>query len=123
VGGERGVEQDRRAVGGSVVGTGDQEHPRGDVGLLAVRVANSGFGIWDSGFVEIGTRDPRIPNPESQIPDRDTFLWNRYWKRRRGAPSEKMKRGARAARDRCRRCCTAATRKRRPRLPWRRRRS
>ena len=38
VGGGRGVQQGRRAVGGAAAGTGDQEHSRGDVGLLVVCV-------------------------------------------------------------------------------------
>ena len=35
----RGVQQDRRALGGAAAGTGDQEHSRGDLGLLVVCVA------------------------------------------------------------------------------------
>src|SRR5262249_47986084 len=38
VGGGAGVQQGRRAVGSAAAGTGDQEHPRGDVGVLAVCV-------------------------------------------------------------------------------------
>ena len=34
----RGVQQDRRAVGGAAARTGDQEHSRGDVGLFVVCV-------------------------------------------------------------------------------------
>ena len=35
----RGVQQDRGAVGGAAARAGDQEHSRGDVGLVVVRVA------------------------------------------------------------------------------------
>src|SRR6266852_4311349 len=45
VGGGRGLQQDRRAVGGAVAGTGDQEHPRGDVGVFAVRVMSGDWGL------------------------------------------------------------------------------
>ncbi len=34
------VQEDRRAVGGAAAGTGDSEHPRGDVGLVVVRVGS-----------------------------------------------------------------------------------
>ena len=40
----RGVQQDRRAVGGAAARAGDQEHSRGDVGLLVVRVDASDSG-------------------------------------------------------------------------------
>ena len=51
-----GVQQDRRALGGAAARAGDQEHSRGDVGLVACSCREQGSGTG-SGIRELGIRN------------------------------------------------------------------
>ena len=88
--GGRGVQQDRRAVGGAAARPGDQEHSRGDVGLFVVRVGSTGVAAYGAD---------------------QTKLEERYGSNTRSNSARHVRQERSAAhaprRARCRRCSTA----------------